>query len=264
MTVLTLGPAGTFSHELAARLYADDIELLPTIRAIIERVAGGSVDGFVPIENSEAGGVGETLQGLVEFGVSITGEAYMPVRHHLAARRNPEQLRVVYAHPQTHEQCSILLERLGVEVVHTSSNAASAVAMQGDDHAGAIIPEMAATIYDLPIVLWDIQNSRDNTTRFVQVSSTPRSDDGCTKCSLLVDPKIDRVGLLADILGVFARRGINLTRIESRPSRRGIGSYLFFIDLDISGGWQEAREELMRVTTIRELGCYARMGVPGI
>ncbi len=123
---------------------------------------------------------------------------------------------------------------------------------------------MAATIYDLPIVLWDIQNSRDNTTRFVQVSSTPRSDDGCTKCSLLVDPEIDRVGLLADILGVFARRGINLTRIESRPSRRGIGSYLFFIDLEISGGWQEAREELMRVTTIRELGCYARMGVPGI
>lgn len=264
MTVLTLGPAGTFSHELAAALFGDDIELLPTIRAIIERVAGGSADGLVPIENSEAGGVGETLQGLMEFGVSITGEAYMPVRHHLAAREDPERLMVIYAHPQTHEQCSILLGSLGVEVVHTSSNAASAVAMQGDRRAGAVVPEMAATIYGLPIVLRDIQNNRENTTRFVQISATPREGARCTKCSLLVDPGTDRVGLLAEILGVFARRGINLTRIESRPSRRGIGRYVFFIDLEISEGWQEAKEELKRMTTVRELGCYARLEVPGI
>jgi len=72
MTVATLGPAGTVSHELAARLYGDDIELLPTIRAIIKRVASGGAKGLVPIENSEAGGVGETLQGLMEFDVSIT------------------------------------------------------------------------------------------------------------------------------------------------------------------------------------------------
>jgi len=263
MTVLTLGPAGTFSHELAVRLYGNDVLLLPTIRAIIERVAASSVKGLVPIENSEAGGVGETLQGFLEFDVVITGEAYMPVRHHLAARVEPERLSVVYAHPQTHEQCSVLLDSLGVEVVHTSSNAASAIAMQGDEHAGAVVPEMAAAIYDLPIALREIQNSRENTTRFVEISSTPRGEGGCTKCSLLVDPKADRVGLLADLLGVFARRGINLTRIESRPSRRGIGSYLFFIDLEISEGWREAKEELKRMTTVRELGCYARLEVPG-
>lgn len=264
MTVLTLGPAGTFSHDLATRLYGDDIRLLPTIRGIIERVAEGSAVGLVPIENSEAGGVGETLQGLMESGVSITGEAYMPVRHHLAAREEPGQLRVIYAHPQTHEQCSIYLGDLGVEVVHTSSNAASAVAMQGDERAGAVIPEMAATIYDLPIVLRNLQNSRENTTRFVEIAATPRKGAGSTKCSLLVDPGADRVGLLADILGVFARRGINLTRIESRPSRRGIGRYVFFIDLAISEGWQEAEEELKRMTSFKELGCYARMEVPGI
>lgn len=261
MSVLTLGPAGTFSHGLATRLYGDDIELLPTIRAIIERVSEGLVEGLVPIENSETGGVGETLKGLVDLGVYITGEAYMPVRHHLAAREEPERLRVIYAHPQTHEQCSILLERLGVEVVHTSSNAASAVVMQRDEEGrvGAVIPEVASTIYDLPIAIRDIQNNMDNTTRFVQISSIPQSDSECTKCSLLVDPKADRVGLLADILGIFARKKINLTRIESRPSRRGIGSYLFFIDFEISGGWREAREELRRVTSVRELGCYARL-----
>lgn len=262
MTVATLGPAGTFSHELAVRLYGDDIELLPTIRSIIGRVAAGGARGLVPIENSEAGGVGETLQGLMEFEVSITGEAYMPVRHHLAAREDPARLSVIYAHPQTHEQCSLLLDRLGVEVVHTSSNAASAMAMQKDEHAGAVVSETAARIYGLPLALRDLQNSRENTTRFVEISALPRGIAGATKCSLLVDPELDRVGLLADILGVFARRGINLTRIESRPSRRGIGRYIFFIDLEVSGGWREAKEELKTMTTVRELGCYARMEVP--
>jgi prephenate dehydratase len=262
MTVATLGPAGTFSHELAVRLYGDDIELLPTIRSIIGRVAAGGARGLVPIENSEAGGVGETLQGLMEFEVSITAEAYMPVRHHLAAREDPARLSVIYAHPQTHEQCSLLLDRLGVEVVHTSSNAASAMAMQKDEHAGAVVSETAARIYGLPLALRDLQNSRENTTRFVEISGLPRGIAGATKCSLLVDPELDRVGLLADILGVFARRGITLTRIESRPSRRGIGRYIFFIDLEVSGGWREAKEELKTMTTVRELGCYARMEVP--
>ncbi|MDV4343169.1 ACT domain-containing protein [Methanoculleus sp. YWC-01] len=262
MTVATLGPAGTFSHELAVRLYGDDIELLPTIRSIIGRVAAGGARGLVPIENSEAGGVGETLQGLMEFEVSITAEAYMPVRHHLAAREDPARLSVIYAHPQTHEQCSILLDGLGVEVVHTSSNAASAMAMQRESRAGAVVSETAARIYGLPLALRDLQNSRENTTRFVEISALPRGIAGATKCSLLVDPELDRVGLLADILGVFARRGINLTRIESRPSRRGIGRYIFFIDLEVSGGWREAKEELKTMTTVRELGCYARMEVP--
>ncbi len=264
MTVLTLGPAGTFSHELAAALFCDDVELLPTIRSIIENVAAGTAKGLVPIENSEAGGVGETLQGLAEFDVSITGEAYMPVRHHLAARTEPSRLSVIYAHPQTHEQCSVLLDRLGVEVVHTSSNAASAVAMQRDENAGAVVSETAARIYGLPIAARDVQNSRENTTRFVEISAVPRGSAGATKCSLLVNPETDRVGLLADLLGVFARRRVNLTRIESRPSRRGIGKYLFFIDVEVSEGWREAKEELKRMTTVRELGCYTRMEVPGI
>jgi len=262
MTVATLGPAGTVSHELAARLYGDDIELLPTIRAIIKRVASGGAKGLVPIENSEAGGVGETLQGLMEFDVSITGEAYMPVRHHLAARGDPARLSVIYAHPQTHEQCSVLLDSLGVEVVHTSSNAASAMAMQRESRAGAVVSETAARIYALPIAVRDVQNSRDNTTRFVEISALPHEIAGATKCSLLVDPELDRVGLLADILAVFARRGINLTRIESRPSRRGMGKYLFFIDMETAEGWREAKEELKTMTTVRELGCYARLEVP--
>ncbi len=262
MTLVTLGPAGTFSHELAARLYGDDVLLLPTIRKIMKRVAEGGADGLVPIENSEAGGVGETLQGLQQFDVYITAEAYLPVRHHLAARGDPARLRVIYTHPQTHEQCSDFLERLGVKVVHTSSNAASALSMQKHEHAGAIVSQMAADLYGLPIVCRDVQNSAQNVTRFIRISSTPRNDAGCSKCSILIDPAVDRVGLLYDLLSVFARRRINLTRIESRPSRRGIGSYVFFLDFELVEDWKDAHEELSRMTSMKELGCYGRLEVP--
>jgi prephenate dehydratase len=98
-------------------------------------------------------------------------------------------------------------------------------------------------------------------TRFVRISSEASDEAGSTKCSILIDPEIDRVGLLADLLTVFARRRINLTRIESRPSRRGMGRYIFFVDFERSEGWQEAREELKRMTAVKELGCYGRLEV---
>jgi prephenate dehydratase len=262
MTIVTLGPAGTFSHEVAQRLYGNGVDLLPTIKKIMESVEGGSADGIVPIENSEAGGVGPTLQGLADCDVAITGEIYMLIRHHLAARTAPDRLSVIYAHPQTHEQCSRILDELGVDVVHTSSNAASAVAMLGDERAGAIVSSLAAEIYGLPILQSDVQNSMQNITRFVRISSMPSTEASCTKCSILIDPATDRAGLLADLLGVFAKRGINLTRIESRPSRRGMGRYVFFVDFEMSEGWREAREALKAMTNVKELGCYRRLEVP--
>jgi len=263
MTVATLGPAGTFSHQLAEQFFGKDILLLPTIHAIVERVAQGGVDGLVPIENSEAGGVGPTLQCLQQYGVYITAEAYVPLRHHLAAFEDPAALSVIYAHPQTHEQCSIFLEEIGTEIVHTSSNAASALAMLKHEHAGAVVPRVTADLYHIPIVRENVQNSEHNVTRFVQLSDHPRCEEGCTKCSILIDPAVDRTGLLYDLLSVFARRNINLTRIESRPSRRGIGNYIFFVDFALNAGWREARSELLEMTQVKELGCYGRREVPG-
>ncbi|MDD5418668.1 MAG: prephenate dehydratase domain-containing protein [Methanomicrobiaceae archaeon] len=192
----------------------------------------------------------------------MTAEAYMPVRHHLAAREEPERLQVVYVHPQTHEQCSDFIERLGIEVVHTSSNAASALAMQKHERAGAIVSRMTAELYGLPLVCEDVQNSMNNTTRFVRLSRQPRDPVGCTRCSILIDPAIDRAGLLCDLLSVFARRGINLTRIESRPSRRGMGNYIFFVDFDLNDRWHDARTELCDMTQLKELGCYVTLEVP--
>lgn len=262
MTLATLGPAGTFSHELALRLYGADCTLLPTIGRIIETVARGEADGLVPLENSEAGGVGPTLQGLRDEAVFITEEAYMPIRHHYAARGDPLAITTVFAHPQTHEQCSDFLDRLGADVVHTSSNAASARALLEHDGAGAIVSLSAAEIYRLPIVRRDVQNSGRNVTRFVRIASAPRDDAGCTKCSILIDPAADRVGLLHDLLGVFAARSVNLTRIESRPSRRGIGTYVFFIDFAVTSGCRDVLAELHGMTAVKELGCYTCREVP--
>jgi prephenate dehydratase len=261
MLIATLGPEGTFSHELTCRLFGTEPLLLPTIRGICSRVAEGGCTGLVPIENSEAGGVGPTLDCLQRCAVFITGEAYLAVRHHLAARVPLEQVQVIYAHPQTHEQCSDLLDTLGIEVIHTSSNAQSAVLLRDTLQGAAVVSESIARRYGIPILRRDIQNNPNNTTRFVLLSSAPQ-EEAATKCSILIDPFTDRAGLLYELLGVFARRGINLTRIESRPSKRGMGNYVFFVDFLTGAGWREALSELEGITNVKRLGCYRKLEVP--
>jgi prephenate dehydratase len=262
--IAVLGPEGTFSHELALALFGGgEVILLPTIHRIFDEVEKGACDGLVPLENSEAGGVGPTLDGLQGHSVSITGEVYMEVHHHLAAPGDLADLTLLFAHPQTHEQCSEFLEELGLEVIHTSSNAASARAMKEREHAGAIVSELTARIYGLPIIRRNVQNDSGNTTRFILISARPPAETRPEKCSLLIDPREDRPGLLHDLLAVFARRGINLTRIESRPSKRGMGSYVFFLDFATSRGWEVAIRELHGLTHVKSLGCYRRLGVPG-
>ena len=262
MTVITLGPEGTFSHELALRLKCGPISLEPTIHSIFAAVAAGRGDGIVPIENSDAGGVGETLDGLMVYPLSIIGEMYMPIHHHLASLVPLDKIRVIYAHPQTHEQCTGCIEHWKVPVIHTSSNASSAIEAKKTPNAGAIISSSAAVIYRMPIVAEHVENNPENTTRFVRISTDPGPDARPGKCSILIDPDTDRAGLLYDLLGVFARRHINLTRIESRPSKRGMGKYVFFLDYAINGCTDEALRELEAITTVRKLGCYPRIEVP--
>jgi prephenate dehydratase len=263
VTTFVLGPEGTFSHELARRLNAPDIQLVPTIHRIFDAVGRGEGDGIVPIENSEAGGVGATLDGLTRQPVFITGEMYMPIDHHLAGYVPPDQLKKLYVHPQTHEQCSEEIDRWGIPVVHTNSNAESALNLRNDRASGAIISSFAVTFYNLPVIQEHVQNNPDNVTRFVRISKGPCSNEKqAEKCSIIIDPSGDRTGLLHDLLAVFAVKKINLTRIESRPSKRGIGNYVFFLDYAASPGYADAITYLKTMTTIKELGCYTRIEVP--
>jgi prephenate dehydratase len=262
MTIITLGPEGTFSHELALKMGCTSIRFASTIHGIFSAVASGEGDGIVPIENSEAGGVGETLDGLLRFPLFITAEMYMPIRHHLASHVPLEQLRVIYAHPQTHEQCSDCLSAWDIPVIHTSSNAFSALEARKTPNAGAILSASAASIYKIPIIVTDIENNSSNTTRFVRISRTPSQNAEIQKCSIVIDPSTDRAGLLHDLLEVFAQRNINLTRIESRPSKRGMGNYVFFLDYAWSPDTSEALDKLRNITSIKELGCYHIIRVP--
>ena len=261
--ILALGPEGTFSHELAVRVFPGQVTLLPTISGIFSQVEAGVSDGIVPIENSEAGGVGPTLDGLLQHDVYITAELFMPVHHHLVSRVPPEAIEVLYAHPQTHEQCSRFIDSLGVPVIHTSSNAASAEAMAGSPKSGAIVSRMTAGLHQLPLIREHVENNpSNNITRFVVISNRRGEERDCTKCSILVDPEQDRAGLLYELLGIFATRNINLTRIESRPSKRGMGRYIFFMDTEYTPAWDDALMALREKARFRELGCYRELKVP--
>ena len=261
MTILTLGPAGTFSHELAARL-DPDVRLLPSIGAVFAAVAAGEGDGLVPLENSEAGSVGATLVGLADHQVAITGECTIPVRHHLAAVDPARQPERVYAHPQTAEQCSRRVEALGLPLIPTASNAASAIAAQADPAGAALVSDGLAARYDLAVLERDCQNSGANETRFVRIARAPGAPPSPCRASLLLDPTEDRAGLLHALLAPFAARGLNLTRIESRPSRRGMGRYVFYVDGDCGPGWDAAVAEVARFCTVKDLGRYGRLGLP--
>jgi prephenate dehydratase len=262
MTIITLGPEGTFSHELALKMGCPSIRFASTIHSIFSAVAQGEGDGIVPIENSEAGGVGETLDGLLRFPLFITAEMYMPIHHHLASLVPLSRMRVIYAHPQTHEQCSRRLEEWGLPVIHTSSNASSALEAKKTPNAGAILSASAAVLYKMPVIIPDIENNVSNTTRFIRISCVHTPDNGAQKCSIVIDPATDRAGLLHDLLEVFAKREINLTRIESRPSKRGMGNYVFFLDYAWSLDTSEALDELKSISDVKELGCYRNIGVP--
>ena len=262
MTTITLGPEGTFSHELALKMGCTSIRLASTIHGIFSAVSQGEGEGIVPIENSEAGGVGETLDGLLKFPLFITAEMFMPIHHHLASQVPLSRMRIIYAHPQTHEQCSEYLEKWGIPVIHTSSNASSALEAKKTPNAGAILSASAASIYKMPVIVADIENNPSNTTRFVRISRTPLLSDGAQKCSIVIDPSMDRAGLLHDLLEVFAHRRINLSRIESRPSKRGMGNYVFFLDYAWSPDTRSAIDELKSMTSVKELGCYKNIGVP--
>lgn len=264
MTLFTLGPEGTFSDEVTRGLAGktgQDVRLLPTIHAIFPEVERGAGDGIVPIENSEAGGVGPTLDGLRESRVFITGECMMPIHHNLASFVPLEEITVIYSHPQSHEQSGILLDSLEIPVIHTSSNAASAVAMQKEKTSAAVVSSRIAELYRLPLIREGIENNPDNTTRFIRISAKRGCEDLAEKCSLVIDPETDCPGLLYMILGVFARRQINLSRIESRPSRKGLGSYIFFIDVAKTRDLPAALHDLREITQFRELGCYSNLGV---
>ncbi|MDD1724330.1 MAG: ACT domain-containing protein [Methanospirillum sp.] len=259
MTMITLGPEGTFSHELAL-MFDRDIILESSIGRVFREVVSSGIPGLVPLENSEAGGVVATMDGLMQYPVYITAETYIPVSHAFASDLPQDQISVLFAHPQTHEQCSRFIDLLGIPVIHTESNAASAVAQKNRPGSGAVISENLAQVHGIPVITAHVENNPDNITRFICITREWPEIGDPEKCSLIIDPDENRAGLLYDLLTPFKETGVNLTRIESRPSKRSMGRYVFFIDLECKGAWREAMKRLNRITRVKPLGCYSCIG----
>jgi len=261
-----LGPEGTFS-EKAAKRYSPEASLryYRDFEEVIAAVEGGEVDlGVVPLENSLEGSVGMTLDALLRRDVKITGEINLRVRHCLLGIGRPEEVKVILSHPQALAQCRSYLKRRFPQVeLRTTGSTSHAAKLAGEfSEMAAIADAEAAEQYDLSVIERDVQDSDQNVTRFGVVGREAPEPSGRDKTSLAVYLERAEPGALWEVLGEFAKRGINLTKIESRPSKRGLGDYFFVIDLEGHVSDPLVEEALARVreraAMTKVLGSYPR------
>jgi prephenate dehydratase len=284
MRVAYLGPPGTFTEDaLREAIGGEEVEVQPkpsVYDAIIAVQSGEADRALVPFENSIEGAVSATLDTLAfdAQGVTIVGEHDLPIRHCLIAREPIplERIEVVLSHPQASAQCArFIRENLPAAEVRAAASTADAV-RRVSEHEGnwaALGAASAASLYGAAVLRDGIEDEPDNVTRFVWVApaGTRAEGDEPWRTSLVfAELGDDRPGALVDALQAFSVRGVNLTRIESRPLRRGLGRYMFFCDLEGSGEQEEvaaAIEELRgKAESVRILGSYpvaSATGVPG-
>ena len=276
MRVAYLGPPGTFSEEAVARCdlaAGGEAVPFPTFAEAYRALRRGEVDGaLLPIENSIEGSVGATLDLLVgEHGPLIRRELLLPVRQHLLAppgRRLEDVVRVL-SHPQPFGQCSRFLQerlpRAALEPTHSTADAARKVAA-GEPGAAAIGSKTAAARYGLAVLAESIQDVDENVTRFVLLAQADEGPTGADRTSIAFTLDRDRPGGLYEVLGEFAGRGINLSKVESRPMKEALGHYVFFLDFEahrLDGAAAEALAGVRsRVHRLYLLGSYPRAVAP--
>lgn len=242
-TIAFLGPKGTFVEEALLSAYPDlsDKQLAPypTMQEVIEAVGKNEVDkGIVAIENSIEGSVNATLDTLVHGAqVLIENEIVTRISHNLLARPGvtKKQIKTVVSHPQAAAQCFNWVRKHLPDAVTRAANStaeAARIVSKDDGAMAAIGTELAADLYGLRVLAKNIQDFKDNQTRFVVIGHEPAVRTGADKTSIVCFIHKDRPGSLLQILQEFAFRNINLTKIQSRPTRRALGEYCFFIDFE--------------------------------
>lgn len=243
-TVAYLGPPGTFSEEALmsqADLAGAELVSMASVGDVLAATEAGDVDaGFVPIENSIEGTQRETIDALVfRHRLLIQREVVIPIHMQLLARSGlgVEGVRTVVAFPFAEAQCrSFLSARLpAAEVVpaHSNAEAARRLAEERLEGAAAISTSLAARLYGLDVLVADIEDHPDNATRFVVVARKGiPAPSGHDRTSIACFQKANVPGSLQSILGNFSARGIQLSKLESRPTKKGLGDYCFIIDLE--------------------------------
>jgi chorismate mutase / prephenate dehydratase len=234
-----LGPEGTFTQQAVHKQFGHSVRALPltSIEEVFHEVEAGTADfGVVPIENSSEGTVNNTLDMFLTSPLGICGEVELRVHHNLMGRMAAlGDVQRICAHPQALAQCRGWLSENfpGVEKVPVSSNAEGARRARDEDGTAAIGPMAAAELYGLNVLVPEIEDRADNTTRFLVIGRKAFPPSGQDKTTLLVSgAHTDAPGALFRLLEPLAKHSISMTRIESRPSRRRKWDYVFFIDVE--------------------------------
>ena len=237
-----LGPVGTYSHLAATRHFGSSVEFedLRAIDGVFEEVARGHVDyGLVPIENSTGGGITQTLDAFMTYHneVNIYGEVKLAVHFSLLANCKPSEVRRIYSRPEAFMQCRnwLATQFPRAEQIPSESTAAAALSAKAsgeqdaESGAAAIGSSLAGEIYGLHALFDKIEDRQNNITRFLILSKSETEVSGNDKTSIMFTTD-DKAGVLADVLGVFKRSGVNLTHIDKRPSQEVNWDYTFFVD----------------------------------
>ncbi len=265
MRIAYLGPAGTFTQEATFKHFGMNVATLPvdSIAQVFREVEAGRVRyGVVPIENSTEGVVTHTLDMFMQSDLRICGEISLRIHQNLMCRHeNWQSVQKVYAHAQSLAQCRYWLDKHlpHAERIPVSSNAEAARLVVSDDSAAALGSRQAAPIYGLQMVQDSIEDNPNNTTRFLVIGDQVVAPSGNDRTSLLIAAQ-NRPGSLYHLLQPLADNGVDMTRIESRPSRTTNWEYLFF--LDVLGHEQDAAVSQAlsvlrhKVETVRVLGSY--------
>jgi chorismate mutase/prephenate dehydratase len=271
LRVAFLGPRATFAHLAAMERFGLSARFLAltSIPDVFTEVEKGNADfGVVPVENSTEGVVSHTLDRFVDSPLRICGEVVVEAALHLLSKAGSlAEVRKIYSHPHALAESRKWLERraAGIAVVETSSTGAAAELAASEPGAAAIASELAANLYGLTVLERRIEDYPDNLTRFLVIGRKATPPTGADKTSVLLFIT-DRVGALHRMLLPFAERRINLTKIESRPSKKKAWEYLFYLDLEGHVDEPQVGEALDLVKSecisLRVLGSYPKMPAP--
>jgi chorismate mutase/prephenate dehydratase len=269
--VAYLGPAGTYSHAAALRWFPDPASCVPVaeIQDVFASVENGNTDfGVVPVENSSEGSIAITLDSFIASPLQINAELLLRINHCLLAAQftTASDICKIVSHQQSLGQCRQWLNAHlpGIERVPVSSNAEAARLAASQKGVVAIAGRTAASLYDLQILFASIEDTADNTTRFLLLGREVQpKGEGAHKTSVIISTH-NEPGTLFKALEPFQRFGVNLTKLESRPSRKAAWSYSFYVDFEghiADEKVQTALQELKHhALDVKVLGSYQTAG----
>ena len=264
-----LGPEASFTNLAALSKFGNSVSYVAceSISDVFLEVEKGNADhGVIPIENSTEGAVRHSLDMFVDSELKICSEILFDVHHFLMSNSSMNQIKRIYSNPQVFAQCRNWLKKYmaQVELIDTSSTTRAAERAAQEDGAAAIASKLASVIYNLNILAESIEDSAHNMTRFLVVGKKISEATGNDKTSIVCSVK-DKVGALYDTLKPIYEKNINMTKIESRPSKRKAWDYYVFIDVEGHIDDENIKETLIamedHVRFIKVLGSYPRMKV---